>query len=142
MRILITDDDFVGRRKLRSILSPYGTCTDVSDGELAIRAFEEAHRRSEPFDLVSMDIDMPGLRGTSVVNMLRSWERHHTEKEGFVAAKVMMVTGMHDSKSVVSSFNAGCEAFITKPITPEKVRCALFELGLITAEDDAKPSSL
>jgi len=79
---------------------------------------------------------MPGLRGTSVVNMIRSWERHHGNVEGFQAAKVMMVTGMHDAKNVVSSFKAGCEAYITKPITPEKVRCALFELGLVSPEKD------
>ena len=61
MKALVTDDDFVGREKIKATLEKLGECTSVSSGELALKMFERAHLLQNPYDLITMDIDMPGL---------------------------------------------------------------------------------
>ena len=45
MRILVVDDDFVSREKLKAILAPYGDVESAEDGEAAVRMFEAARLR-------------------------------------------------------------------------------------------------
>ena len=125
MRILTVDDDYVSRVKLKTLLSAYGECDTVANGELAVQMAKAAEEESVPYDLITVDIDMPGMRGPQVVHEVRQFESH-TE------IKVLMVTGKTDAiKEVMASYNEGCDWCIKKPVNPENLKEALEKIGIV-----------
>ena len=66
-RILVVDDEPQLRRVLRSTLSALGFV--VADAETGEAAFERL--REEKFDLVLLDINMPGLSGLETCRAIR-----------------------------------------------------------------------
>lgn len=67
-RILVVDDDRLIRTLLTSIFEMHGVeCVTASDGEEALR-----HLREGAFDLVLLDLMMPGMDGFGVLDALES----------------------------------------------------------------------
>jgi two-component system, chemotaxis family, chemotaxis protein CheY len=130
MRILIVDDDFVSRAKLEALMSEYGDCDVAEDGHQALDMFEQAHDQSANYDLITMDIDMPGMSGHEVLSKIREWEEaHEVYKQGH-CAKIMMSTSMQSRTDIMSSFRNGCEGYLKKPVTPEKLAEALAAIDI------------
>jgi two-component system, chemotaxis family, chemotaxis protein CheY len=136
MRILVVDDDYVSRVKLSELLVPYGHRDAAPNGDIAIRLFDEAHKELAPYDLVTMDIGMPGMGGQEVVACLREKEKSWgMARES--AAKIIMVTGRDSVKDVWSSYFEGCDGYLTKPIKPESLKKALAQAGCKLEDDRA-----
>ena len=75
MRVLVVDDDYVSRTKLKALLTSLGgDCDALPDGEMVIKMFEKAHEESVPYDLITMDVEMPGMSGQEVVQKIRESE--------------------------------------------------------------------
>ena len=67
-RILVADDEPAIRSICRLILEPEGMiCDEARDGTEAVEVVA-----SRPYDLVILDVDMPGMKGTEVCRRLRS----------------------------------------------------------------------
>jgi len=130
MRSLVVDDDLVSRTKLKMLLAPYGDSDGAADGELALKLFEKAHEEGAPYDLITMDINMPGMSGREALQQLREWEKSHDAHLSKAEAKVLMVTVMNTPKDIMSSFREGCEWYLVKPVTPENLKEALDKLEL------------
>lgn len=135
MNILIVDDELISRVKVSKLLSAYGSCTTVEDGPSALCEFAFAYGIGKRFDLVAMDVEMPGMRGQDVVKALRAWEtqmevKHPMEYSGGVS-RIVMVTSSSDISVVSSSYKQLCDDYIVKPVTPEKIRTCLVALGLV-----------
>ena len=129
MRILIVDDDYVSRTKLKVILSGHGDCDAVANGQLAVAMFQAAHEEKVPYDLITMDIAMPGMSGQDAVREIRSAESS-LAVGGEEKVKILMITAKKDMKNVAESYYEGCEGYVTKPITPESIAGSLKEIGL------------
>jgi len=129
MRILIVDDDYVSRVKLTKLLSDLGHCDNAPNGDIAIRMFESAHGESIPYDLVTMDIEMFDMNGKVVVTRLREME-NSWQVDPNSAAKILMVTATTAVKEVFSSYNEGCDDYLTKPIKPDDLIHALTRIGI------------
>lgn len=123
MRILIVDDDYVSRVKLKALLSAYGDCDAVANGPMALEFVKTAKAEMVPYDLVTIDIDMPGMRGPEVVH-----EMLKHQDDGKVI-KVLMVTGKNLVKEVMESFREGCDDCLRKPVNPENLRAALEKIS-------------
>jgi len=130
VRILIVDDDYVTRAKLKAILSDHGDCDAAPNGGLALSMLEDALNDAHPYELVTMDVDMPGMTGEEVVREIRRREWNWAKRMSRPAseAKILMVTVRRDSQTVLASFRRGCEGYLTKPVTPDKLRDALARL--------------
>ncbi len=115
MKFLIVDDSLIARELIYDFLSPYGQCDLVVDGREAVEAFELALEDNEPYDLISLDIMMPGMDGHEVLDTIRKMERQ-SGIAGFDAVKVIMTTALSDSKHCIKAFSEGCESYVTKPI--------------------------
>jgi two-component system chemotaxis response regulator CheY len=128
MRILIADDDYVSRTKLKSILGQYGRCDTVPNGESAFSMFEKAHEEDIPYDLISMDILMPDPgQGQDAIKNIREWEKkNHVEEP----AKILVVSQLKDCENILSSFDEGCAWYLIKPVSPESIAAALKKLGI------------
>lgn len=114
-KYLLVDDDSAGRRLLKHFLTPFGECVEAVDGPAAIEAFHQALDAGKPFDLICLDIMMPGADGHNVLRSIRQIEAEHGIF-GSDATKVIMVTAVNDTKHCIQAFGEGCESYITKPI--------------------------
>jgi two-component system chemotaxis response regulator CheY len=135
MRILVVDDDFVTRTKIETLLSVHGQCDTAEDGDQAWEMFQKAHKVFKPYNLITMDVDMPGMNGHEVVKKIREFEEeniHHYESDEVGnEAKIIMVTSMQSRSDVIASFRGGCECFIRKPIKKEDLNEALDKLEIL-----------
>jgi two-component system chemotaxis response regulator CheY len=129
MRILIVDDDYVSRTRLKTLFSPYGDCDAVPDGDIALKMLQKAHQERLPYRLITMDVDMPGMRGQEVVQAIRRWEEENDCSKPGIEAIILMITALKDPKDMISAFRQGCEAYLNKPIRPEALGKTMAELG-------------
>ena len=88
MRILIVEDDFISRNVLQHILSEFGTCDIAVDGQEAVAAFKRSWGSSSPYDLICMDIMMPGLDGHEALDQIQHFGGH-------VSKTVSRLRGVH-----------------------------------------------
>jgi two-component system chemotaxis response regulator CheY len=75
MRILVVDDEIVSREKMACIVRPLGTCIAVENGIKAINCFYDAWNAWSPFDLITLDISMPGQDGLETLQKIRVMEK-------------------------------------------------------------------
>jgi PAS domain S-box-containing protein len=68
LRLLVVDDDAVNRELVRHFAEPLGV--QVTDAESGSAATSLA--RSDPFDMILMDIRMPGIDGVTAAKIIRS----------------------------------------------------------------------
>ncbi|THB63492.1 MAG: response regulator [Desulfovibrio sp.] len=130
MKFLIVDDDFDSRKLLQKILSPYGYCDIAVDGEEGVEAFRVALKEGEPYDLICLDILMPNMDGQQALREFREIEKDlgRTPEQ---AVKVVMITGLDDSKEVHDAFFLGdATSYIVKPIRKQLLLDEIESLGL------------
>lgn len=128
MKILIVDDEFVSRKKAQKILSTYGECDIAFNGEEALEAFRMAHEEGHPYNLVTMDIQMPDMDGIEALKEIRAWEESRDIQLGN-GVKVVMLTASMASDSILSSFKEGCESYVVKPFDKVKLAETLSQFG-------------
>ncbi len=104
-RILLVDDDRAFRLSTAELLRQDGYVVETAaDGQEAVEAL-----RGSPFDLMLLDLRMPGLDGTSLVTALRKWGD---------AIPVLMISGYGTVDAAVHALHAGADDFVTKPVEP------------------------
>ncbi len=130
MKILVVDDEFVSLKKISLLLASRGECDAAGSGEEALELFVKAHLEDQPYELITLDVDMPGLSGPEVLKQIRAYEQEHGINSLETAAKVLMVTAMADAKTIMSSFKQGCEGYLTKPFNQDAIQKGLATIGL------------
>jgi two-component system, chemotaxis family, chemotaxis protein CheY len=131
MQCLIVDDDLVGRKVLVQLLSALGYCETAGTGRAAVEAFRSALDQGCPYDLVCLDVRMPGVDGMEVLREIRSLEDAHGVLPGR-GARIVMVTSVGDGDAVLSAFRNQCDAYTRKPVTRERLFAALQSAGIPT----------
>lgn len=121
MRILVVDDDYVSRTKLKTLLSIYGDCDTAPNGEIAVSLFEESKKSGIGYDLVTMDINMPGISGHDAIKKILEID---------VDVKILMITVESAFKTVASAYKEGCGWYLTKPINQDNLQKALEQLNI------------
>jgi two-component system chemotaxis response regulator CheY len=130
MKVLILEDDFVCRVTLQKLLSVHGECHVAAQGVEALQAFQMALHEGSPYDLVCLDIMMPGLDGHEVLVAMRAIEA----KKGIFSGHgtmIVMVTAVGEMKHVMDAYSALCDGYVTKPVSPDTLYQTLRELKLI-----------
>ena len=130
MRVLIAEDDFVSRKSMLRFLSKYGECDVTVDGTEAVEAFTMALEMNESYDLLCLDIMMPGMDGYQALKKIREIEQEKMIPED-KAAKIIMTTALNEGKNVTKAFELGCTAYAGKPIDQDKFENVLRKLELI-----------
>src|SRR5918911_5112673 len=111
-RVLIVEDDPAVRDVVEHALSREGMETQTApDGEKAL----ESLRAARPFDLVVLDVMLPGIDGISVCQELRNGDSPSTD------APVVMLTARDDETSVVVGLEVGADDYVTKPFRPREL---------------------
>jgi two-component system chemotaxis response regulator CheY len=132
LKFLIVDDDAVCRELLKDILSAHGECDLAYDGAEAIDAVRLALEDNAPYDLVCLDIMMPGTSGHDALQAIRQIEARYGVL-GSDGVKIIMTTALRDPKHCIAAFREGCESYVTKPIREEQLLAMMRQLGLLRA---------
>jgi CheY-like chemotaxis protein len=108
-RILAVEDDPVGRELVETILRGAGYQVDTAaDGRSAVEAVGGGG-----YDLVLMDVQMPGMDGLGATRQIRS-----NEQEG-QRVPIVAITAYALEEERQRCLQAGMDDFVTKPIEPE-----------------------
>ncbi len=139
MRILIAEDVQLMQKLLGKLLEPYGELTYAKDGQEALSKFQESIQSKKFFDLICLDINLPRINGLEVLKNVRAGEKlNHIPLRN--RAKILMVSSTNDAEVVVKAINLGCNGYIVKPFSKEKIVNELKKLGLIQIEDQPQKS--
>ena len=133
MRTLIVEDDFVSRRLLQRLLSSYGVCDIAVNGQEALEAISLGWAEKTPYDLICLDIHMPGMDGQEALKAIRQRETS-LGIGGLKGVKVIMTTASSDPAQIMKAFNTGCEAYLIKPVDRENLMQHLRNLGLLSEQ--------
>ncbi|CAN5691321.1 sigma-54-dependent response regulator transcription factor ZraR [soil metagenome] len=104
-RILLVDDDHVFRVTTAALLRDDGYDVALATG--GQDAVEQLQRQR--FDLLILDLRMPGTSGIGVVEALRRWG------EGM---PILMISGFGTVADAVDALHTGADDFLTKPVDP------------------------
>jgi two-component system KDP operon response regulator KdpE len=119
-RILVVDDEPQIRRVMKSTLTAEGY--EVHDAKTGEEALEELRR--ERYDLVLLDMNMPGLNGLETCKAIRSSSE--------IAIIMLTVRRAEDDK--IAALDAGADDYVTKPFSvPEllaRIRASLRRVPL------------
>ena len=103
--VLVVDDNEMNRDMLSRRLQRKGCDVTVAgDGELALELI-----RDHQFDLVLLDVMMPGLNGLEVLKTLR-------ETHTAIDLPIIMVTAHRESEDIVKALTLGANDYVTKPL--------------------------
>ncbi len=98
----------------------FGECKAVDNGETAIAVFKKAMESITPFDLITLDISMPGMDGTETLYKIREIEKEKSiPKEKRV--KILMVTVHSDKDTIIKCIQAECDGYILKPFSEKTI---------------------
>jgi len=107
MRLLVVEDNARLAETLTSLLRGEGHAVDVaSDGEEA-----DATLAAEAFDLVILDLGLPGMDGLDVLRRLR-------DRRAETAVLILTSRGALDDR--VKGLNLGADDYLTKPFEIEE----------------------
>lgn len=102
-QILIVDDESYNRDLLCRILHANNSVTAVENGHEALKLLEE-----QPFDLVLLDIMMPGINGLKVLETMRQTP-HLTD------LPVILISALSHNEDIVNGLKKGASDYIAKP---------------------------
>jgi len=112
MRILVVEDDPTLRDGLCAGLKQNGYVADSLDnGELADKILKTEH-----FDLIIMDLGLPGISGLEVLRNLRARED---------STPVLVLTARDTTEDIVESLNSGADDYLSKPFNFDELLARL-----------------
>jgi len=131
MRVLIVEDEPINCTVIHEILAPYGKCDLAVDGVDAVRAYRKALDEDKPYDLICMDIMLPGIDGQHALRQIRHLESQKNI-EGPDRAKAIMLTALSDAKNVIDAYyRGGASSYVVKPVDKKKLLNEVKKLGFI-----------
>jgi two-component system chemotaxis response regulator CheY len=130
MRFLIVEDDFISRRLMQKMLSPFGDCDIAVNGREALTAFSAALAEKAPYALICLDVMMPEMDGHQALKEIRRIERE-AGLEPSREVKVLMTTSLDSPRDVMEAyFKGGCNGYLVKPIERLKLVAFLKEFKI------------
>ncbi|MGH8416340.1 MAG: response regulator transcription factor [Pseudomonas sp.] len=109
MRLLLVEDNVPLADELVSALNRQGYAVDwLADGRDAIH-----QGASEPYDLIVLDLGLPGLPGLEV---LQQWRAHG------LSTPVLILTARGSWAERIEGLKAGADDYLTKPFHPEELQ--------------------
>ncbi len=109
-RVLVVDDNDSARTVLREALGGFGLQVDaVASGAEALLAAAQAEDQAQPYEVVMLDWQMPGLDGLETGRRLRAQQRGR-------APHLMLVTGFGREEVLQQARQEKFEAVMVKPI--------------------------
>lgn len=129
MKCLIVDDEVFCREFVSTLLQSTAECHQAGSGQEALEKYRGALVGQSPYDLVILDIMMPGMSGHEAAKAIRSIEKEQKlEKK----VSIVMLTALNSANDAMESFcNAQSAAYLVKPVSKEGLFNVVSKLGLL-----------
>lgn len=125
-RVMLADDSEINRMVLGGLLEAEGAETvGVASGEAAL----EAVQRDGPFDLIMLDIVMPGMGGEETLQAIRAAQA----SLGRPPTPAIACTANAMAEHVRAYRAAGFDGHLAKPVAPQELRAVLQSFAMVTA---------
>lgn len=105
--LVVDDEEIVRRAHQRTLTGAHCKVTLVWNGEEALHAMEQ-----HPFDVVLLDLRMPGMDGMSVLKAI---------KEKWPESEVVIITGYPSVETAKEAIRIGAYDYLAKPVGPDDV---------------------
>src|SRR6266851_6121292 len=116
MNVLLVDDHPLFREGLRSLLERMDVKARVSEAESCEAALALGERDASSFDLILLDLALPGMNGIEGLTRLRA---------RFETTPVVIISASFDSGHVKQAIDRGAQGFIPKSSPPDVLMSAL-----------------
>ncbi len=138
IRVLVIEDNRAAQLVIKSMLKEMPEIGFAHVAANGIEAVAARDKTPDDFDVFFIDLGLPDISGIRATEMVREIEaKNHLE-----LIPICALTAHNNEKARQDCFNAGMNAFITKPATIESLRGALRLMGLIDREEDEKTGSV
>lgn len=128
-RLLVVEDELINRRTLEKVLSHFGDTDTAATGEEALAMYRSAVAEKVPYDVICLDIVLPGMDGHEVLKEIR-----HLEYEARIPpsqeVKVVMTSDLGSPRDVIEAYyRGGCNGYLVKPIDTGQLKHFLRKFG-------------
>lgn len=132
LQLLIAEDNMYNQMVIRDLLKKYIPSVNVTilqNGNDIIPALEKSS-----FDMLLLDLEMPGKHGTEVLSMIRN------SKNAIIASIPVIVLSASTTKSQIeSTMHAGADAFVSKPI---QIQTLIRTMANVLNDTEWKPENI
>jgi PAS domain S-box-containing protein len=126
MAILVAEDNEINALLARALLVKLGhRPTVVTSGAAAVESWLKAHGEDAPYDLVIMDVHMPGIDGLEATRRIRTLEAGSTTR-----TPILALTANAFAEDREACLAAGMDGFLTKPLDRDRLFVALAALAV------------
>ena len=126
LSILVAEDNEINALLARSLLTKLGHKPAVAvTGTDALEAYFAARSAGTPFDLILMDVRMPGIDGLEAARRIRAAEA----RAGQPRTPIIALTANAFPEHREACLAAGMDGFITKPLDRERLIRALDDVS-------------
>jgi PAS domain S-box-containing protein len=126
LSILVAEDNEINALLMHSLLTQLGHHAVITtSGEAALESWQSAETAGSPYDLVLMDIQMPGLDGIAATRRIRACE----VGKQVCPTPILALTANTLAEDRYACFEAGMDGFLVKPLDREKLIEALAGLA-------------
>ncbi|WP_291847230.1 PAS domain-containing hybrid sensor histidine kinase/response regulator [Bradyrhizobium sp.] len=126
LSILVAEDNAINALLMRSLLARLGHHAVITgNGAEALESWLSAKSAGSPYDLVLMDIQMPGLDGIETTKRMRALEAGQPDRP----TPILALTANTLVEDRYACFEAGMDGFLIKPLDREKLAEALADLA-------------
>ena len=126
LSVLVAEDNEINALLMRSLLTRLGhQAVITTSGEEALESWLSAKSAGAPYDLVLMDIQMPGLDGIEATRRIRACEADSLSRQ----TPILALTANTLVEDRYACFEAGMDGFLIKPLDREKLADALAGLA-------------
>lgn len=133
LKCLIVDDDELGRELIVQYLEGIANCDTASNGHEALELFETSLESETPYDLIILDLLMPGMDGYETGSMIRQLEKERAVP-ATCGVHIIIISSVNTPKEIIQAYmSAQSAAHLNKPVSPEKLRKTLVTLELVPA---------
>lgn len=116
MKILVIEDDrTVGQYVTRGLEEHHYTAELVTDGRAGLDLARAGH-----WDLIVLDLRLPGLSGLEVL---------HTLRDGGIGTPILVLTAQDTVEGKVDALRAGADDYVTKPFAMEELIARVEAIG-------------
>ncbi len=122
LKVLIVDDNLTNRRIMEGQLKNLvDNIVSVDNGRNALFELSKAYNESNPFDLMLLDVQMPGMDGWEVARKMK-------ENPNYSATKIFVLSSVADNIDTSERQKLNITAFMAKPVTYQELLDELFKL--------------
>lgn len=122
LSILVAEDNEINALLARALLTRLGHRPTVAgNGTAAVESWAAARAAGKPYDLVLMDVQMPGMDGLEAARRIRAAETQAGDRP----VRMLALTANAQSEDRDACLAAGMDGLLVKPLDRERLREAL-----------------